>query len=275
MKLIDGKRLAEEIRANVKDEVSRMNTKPNIGVLLIGNDPASHLYVSLKEKAAKEVGIKTDVRRLPAETTDEEIKRTIAEWNEREDVHAILIQLPLPEGHDTEKIINAMDPKKDVDGFHPANVAALKNGEAVILSPVHEAVVRAIGATGTDPREKRVTILANSETFASPLAFILQKAGCLTAIMHPDALDEEILKTSDIIVTAVGRAGFLGADLVRDGATVIDVGTSKDAFGKTRGDADAETFKHMDGWITPVPGGIGPMTVALLLKNAVQLARDR
>jgi methylenetetrahydrofolate dehydrogenase (NADP+)/methenyltetrahydrofolate cyclohydrolase len=275
MQKIDGRAIAKTIREEVKKEVASLPSAPKLGVILVGDDPASHLYVGLKEKAAYEAGILTDIRKMPAGATDEEIIRVIAEWNNDPDVHAILVQLPLPPGHDTDRVIAAIDPKKDADGFHPENVKALERGQGTILSPVHEAVIRCIGAAGIDPRGKSAAVIANSETFAAPLTHILQKAGFVTAIMHPDDLDAGITASSDVIVIAVGRPRFLGAGLVKPGAIIVDVGTTKDENGKVRGDADADALQDVRGWITPVPGGIGPMTVALLLKNVVRLYKAR
>ncbi len=271
MQKIDGRAIAKEIREEVKNDVKDLPSAPKLGVILVGDDPASRLYVNLKEKAAVEAGIRTDIRKLTGDVTDEEIIRIIMEWNDDSDTHAILVQLPLPPKHDTNRIIAEINPKKDADGFHPENVKALETGQGAILSPVHEAVLRLIAATGLDPRGKSASIIANTETFAKPLCHILQKAGFITARMHPDALDAEVLKTSDTIVIGIGRAGFLGPDIVKPGAVIIDVGTSKKEDGKVYGDADAEALKDVEGWMTPVPGGVGPMTVALLLKNVVRL----
>lgn len=275
MQKIDGRAIAKTIREEVKKEVASLPSTPKLGVILVGDDPASHIYVGLKEKAATEAGIQTDIRKLPSDVMDEEIIRIIMEWNDDSDTHAILVQIPLPPGHDTDRITKEINPKKDADGFHPENVKALETGEGTILSPVHEAIMRLIGATGLDPREKSATIIAKSDTFAKPLSRILQKAGFITATMHPDELDAELTKMSDVIVIGIGRAGYLGPDLVKPGVVIIDVGTTKKDDGKVYGDADAEALKDVDGWITPVPGGVGPMTVALLLKNVVRLYKAR
>lgn len=272
MNLIDGKSLAATIRDNVKKEVASLPTPPGLGVLLVGDDAASQTYVNLKEKAATEAGIKTDIRRMPASTSDEQLEEIIRTWNADPAINAILIQLPLPAGHDTDRVVATMDPAKDVDGFHPETVKRLLATGDAIVSPVHEAVLRLIAATGFDPRNKTATILANSETFAVPLAHLLRRAGFITATMSPDLLDGEVLRDSDVIVSAVGKPGFVGADLVKPGVIVIDVGTSKDEQGKIRGDADADSLGKIDGWLTPSPGGVGPMTVALLLKNVVRIA---
>lgn len=270
MKLLDGRTMARQIREEVRSEIESSGRAFGLGVVLIGEDPASRLYVALKEKAAAEVGIKTDIRRCAETVSDDDVIVMIKAWNADASIQGILVQLPLPEGHDTDRIIAAIDPKKDVDGFHPVNVEKAKIGEATFLPPVHEAAIRFIAASGMDPRGKSATILANSEIFAAPLARLLQRAGFVTATMDSDDLDGEILRTSNVIITAIGRSGFLGVDLVSPGTVIIDVGISKGPDGKAHGDADSISLSAIDGWLTPVPGGVGPMTVALLLKNVVR-----
>lgn len=272
MQQIPGKTIADEIRREVKSEVASMNILPTLGVILVGDDPASRLYVSLKEKAARDAGMLTDIRRLDASTKDGELIGIIQTWNLNPAIDAILVQLPLPLGHDADRVIATIEPTKDVDGFHTENVRKLAQGEATIIPPVHEAIMRLIAHTGVDPRGKSATILANSGTFALPLSYLLQKAGFVTAIMDPDDMDKDLLKDSDVIVSAVGRCNFVGRDLVKPGAVLIDVGTSKGPDGKSCGDINAESVDALEGWRSPVPGGIGPMTVALLLKNVVRLA---
>lgn len=252
--------------------MSQLPSPPGLGVLLVGDDAASHLYVNLKEKAAKSAGIHTDIQRLPANISDETLEQIIHAWNAEPTIHGILIQLPLPKGHDTDRLIAAINPKKDVDGFHPQTIMALETGNATILSPVHEAVLRLIAATGLDPRNKAATILANSEIFSKPLTHTLQRAGFITAVMDPDMLDADVLRTSDVIVSAVGRPGIIGPDIVKPNAVIIDVGTTKNEHGQVKGDADTDALKNTPGHLSPVPGGVGPLTVALLLKNTVRLA---
>ncbi|GMU25668.1 bifunctional 5,10-methylenetetrahydrofolate dehydrogenase/5,10-methenyltetrahydrofolate cyclohydrolase [Patescibacteria group bacterium] len=272
MMIIDGRSLAKTIRDEVAKDVASLPSPPGLGVLLVGDDPASDIYVRLKEKAAADAGIRTDIRRLPGTVADTELEHIIRAWNADRQIHAILVQLPLPPGHNADRIVSAIDPKKDADGFHPANIRALEAGEGTIVPPVHEAILRLIASTGMDPRHKSATIIANSDTFAKPLDHILQKAGFITARLHPDELDMDVTKTSDVLVVAVGRKGFLGADLVKDGAIIIDVGTNRCEDGNVYGDADRANLEKLEGWITPVPGGVGPMTVALLLKNVVRMA---
>lgn len=264
MNLIDGRDLAKNIREELKKEIAASGKTPKLGVILVGEDSASRLYVDLKEKAATEVGIAMDIRRLPAATSDEELKNVIEAWNRDASVHGILIQLPLPDGHDTDAIIRAIDPKKDADGFHPAN--------AENIPPLHEGILRLIASTGIDLRGTRATIIANSDVFSKPLERLLKKAGCFIAILSPDDLHAPTLRDSRILVTAVGRAKFLTREHIPPNAVVIDVGTNRLPDGTVVGDVHADSVNDLPGWLTPVPGGVGPMTIAMLLKNVVALA---
>lgn len=272
MKRIDGRALAASLREHVKDDIAKNGLHPTLAVLLVGDDPASHIYVKLKEKAATEAGIRTDIRRLPAETSDDELREIIEAWNADESIDAILIQLPLPPGHDTDGLIASMDPRKDVDGFHPENAAALLNGTATLFPPVHESILRLIGATDLSLKSTPAVIIANSSIFADPLAHLLQTAGCFVEVFTPADLDPKIVQNAKIIVVAVGHVNFLTRDLISSGACVIDVGTNR-VGEKTVGDVNVEHINDIDGWLSPVPGGVGPMTVALLLKNTLELAK--
>lgn len=263
MHLIDGKTLAARLREEAKSEVASIGYAPKLGVLLIGDDPASQLYVSLKKKAAEDVGIRIEIVTLPASVPDETIIRHIETWNGDADVNAILVQLPLPEGHDTDRVIAAMDPAKDVDGFHPKTAS---------IPPVHEGILRLINETPLALNGAQATILANSDIFANPLQRLFALAGAASRVMNPDAIDRAWLATSDVVVVAVGRANFLNPTMTKRDAVIIDVGTNKTPEGKTCGDADFASYESRDVWITPVPGGVGPMTIAMLLKNVIRMA---
>ncbi len=275
MQKIPGKKIANDILEKAKQTIQENNLQPKLAVLLVGEDPASHLYVSLKEKAAHQAGLQTEIHRLPAETSDEELIQTLTGWNSDPKIDGILIQLPLPPNHDTNRVVTTMDPKKDADGFHPENVSALKNGEATILSPLHEGILRLIGATDIAPNHAKVILLVNSETFADPLKYMLEKAGATVEICNAQQKDDKKLREADIIISAIGQPGIIHANSVRNGSCVIDVGISKDANGKTCGDFDPKETEEIQGWYSPVPGGVGPMTVALLIKNTVQLALQK
>lgn len=275
MNFINGYEIAKTIREELKKEITASRITPALGVLLVGEDPASHLYVSLKEKAAKEIGIATDIRRLNAETTDRELINLIRGWNTDPTIHGILVQLPLPHGHDTDAVIAAMDPKKDADGFHPQTVNALLAGRDAIIPPVHEGILRLIVSTGIALEGARVTILANSDIFSTPLKYLLQSAGAEVTVLFPNQLDLNALQTSQILVTALGRPKFLTRSHLAPHTVVIDVGTSRLLDGKVAGDVDAESVAELPGWLTPVPGGVGPVTIALLLRNVWKLAAGK
>ena len=272
MQIIDGKALAASIREEAASDVKALGLKPRLNVMLVGDDPASHLYVSLKKKAGDEAGIRVDVHGFDATVGENELLETIDAWNADRGVNAILIQLPLPRDFDETRIISRMDPAKDADGFHPKTVEALMRGEPTIVSPVHEGVLRLIAQTDVKMAGAQAVILANSAVFADPLARLLVTAGASANVLDPDDLDRERLIEADIVLTALGRAGFVHAGMLIDDAVVFDVGTNKTDDGKTVGDAAFESFRSTNARITPVPGGVGPMTIALLLRNVVRLA---
>ena len=279
MQKIPGKQIAQQILDDLKVEIQEKQLHPKLGVLLIGDDPASALYVSLKQKAADQIGVMADIRRPNIETPDTELIKIIQLWNVDSSVHGIIIQMPVPEGHDADALVAAMDPKKDADGFHPQNVRDLMAGKAVLLSPLHEGILRLIAATPVMVNHSLVVILANSHTFADPLKYIFERAGATVEVMLADhtstslsaGKDDARLREADIIIVAVGQEKFLTANGVKAGAVIIDVGINKSADNKVRGDFDSEACAAMDGWYSPVPGGVGPMTVALLMKNVVRL----
>lgn len=272
MHRIEGKPLAAKIRQEVAETVKQLPRTPTLAVLLVGDDPASHLYVKLKREAAEQAGIKVLVEEWTAAVGEQELIDVVRGWNANPEVDAILVQLPLPSSINEEHVIEAMDPAKDVDGFHPDNVRHLLAGTGTIIPPLHEGILRLINEAPTRVNASRSVIIANSDTFAEPLRRLLTTAGSLVSYFQPDALDKRLLSEADIVVIAIGRPGFLKAALVKPEATIIDVGTTRLPDGKVHGDADFASFESTDVWITPVPGGVGPMTVAQLLKNVVTLA---
>jgi methylenetetrahydrofolate dehydrogenase (NADP+)/methenyltetrahydrofolate cyclohydrolase len=263
MHVIDGKALAATIRADVKNEIAHSGLAPGLAVMLVGDDPASQLYVTLKQKAAEEVGIRVTGVRFPADASDAELIAQVRKWNEDPTIHAILVQLPLPSGHDEDAVIAAIAPEKDADGFHP---------HSHVIPPVHEGILRLVNETPLRLNGARAVILANSRVFARPLERLLMAGGMSVKTFLPDEIDRAALKEADLIVIAIGRPAFLTPDMVRDDVVIVDVGTNRLSDGKTVGDVDAHAFETTKVWLTPVPGGVGPMTVAQLLKNAVRLA---
>ncbi len=270
MKRLSGSELAQTIRAELNTRIKNEQLAPGLGVVFVGHDPASELYVSMKQRAATECGIATRIERLPETCTTEEIQHVVEALNHDPSVHGILVQLPLPSRIDTRAVMGAISPKKDVDGFHPNTIQALYAGEPTFISPVHEAVLRLIASSSESINAAKTVIIGNSEVFTHPLKHLLEKAGCFVSIQSPDELRPAELKAAKIIVCAVGRAHFLTSELVSDEAIVIDVGTNKNAEGKTVGDVDVTNLQDRDIFLSPVPGGVGPLTIALLLKNVVR-----
>ncbi|MFH2136803.1 MAG: tetrahydrofolate dehydrogenase/cyclohydrolase catalytic domain-containing protein [Patescibacteria group bacterium] len=271
MNIIDGKKIAAEIRSEIKKEIAKLGIVPGLAVILVGADPASHLYVGLKEKAAAEAGIHFEKYLFFATEPEEKIVTKIQELNARPDINGIIVQLPLPQNYNENKIIAAIDPQKDADGFHPQNIAKLLAGEPKIIPPVISGILKLIESTNVELTNKKITILANSEILAKPLAKILEKNEVKT-IIAPETLTTEI-SDADIVITALGRPKFITADAIKPGAILIDIGTTRLEDGTTVGDLDFDSASEKAGWITPVPGGAGPMTVAELLQNVLNLAK--
>lgn len=262
MHLINGKQLAADIRARVKQDVARLGFTPGLAVILVGDDPASRLYVEIKEKACNEVGIKFEKYEFDATTPQEKIESKIQALNTRTEIHAILIQFPLPSEFDAGAMVHTMAPEKDVDGFHPENLDAIQRGEPRIIPGVSLGILRLVESTGVPLQNKKAALLTNSEEFALPLRYLFSQRG-MTITNDRTA--------ADVIVVALGKPGSLAAKDVKDGAIIIDVGTNRVGL-RLVGDADVESFDDRDVWITPVPGGVGPLTVSCLLENVVRLA---
>ena len=277
--ILDGKALAAEIRAEVKAQVDDLQQKgvhTALAVVLVGDDPASQVYVRNKIKACGEAGIKSLEFRMPSETTQEALLAKIAELNADDTVDGILVQLPLPRQINAEAVIAAIDPAKDVDGFHTANAGALVTGKEGFVPCTPFGVMRLIEKSGVDPAGKAAVIVGRSNIVGKPMALLLLAANATVTVAHSKTPDlGAVTRTADILVAAVGRAKLIKADMVKPGAVVIDVGMNRDENGKLCGDVDFASVKDVAGHITPVPGGVGPMTIAMLLQNTVISARKR
>ncbi len=277
--ILDGKALAAEIRAEVKAQVDDLQQKgvhTALAVVLVGDDPASQVYVRNKIKACGEAGIKSLEFRMPSETTQEALLAKIAELNADDTVDGILVQLPLPRQINAEAVIAAIDPAKDVDGFHTANAGALVTGKEGFVPCTPFGVMRLIEKSGVDPAGKAAVIVGRSNIVGKPMALLLLAANTTVTVAHSKTPDlGAVTRTADILVAAVGRAKLIKADMVKPGAVVIDVGMNRDENGKLCGDVDFASVKDVAGHITPVPGGVGPMTIAMLLQNTVIAARKR
>jgi methylenetetrahydrofolate dehydrogenase (NADP+)/methenyltetrahydrofolate cyclohydrolase len=269
--IIDGKKIAGQIRDEIKKEIADLKITPGLAAILVGADPASHLYVNLKERACAEVGIHFEKYLFFATEPEEKIIKKIQELNHNPDIHGILVQIPLPSHFDENKIIATIDPQKDADGFHPENIKKLLAGKPAIVPPVIAGILKLIESTGIEMQNKKITILTNSEIFAKPLEKILKNNQITAAITPADPAP--FTRDADIVITALGRPKFLTGEMIKDGAVLIDVGTTRLEDGTTVGDVDFESVKEKASWLTPVPGGVGPMTVAMLLKNVLELAK--
>ncbi|MBI4435132.1 bifunctional methylenetetrahydrofolate dehydrogenase/methenyltetrahydrofolate cyclohydrolase [Candidatus Uhrbacteria bacterium] len=264
-KILDGRALAARIREKIKTRVSALPSRPGLAVLLVGDDPASSLYVSLKRQACEEAGIAFDLSLYAASAHEDELIEKIRKLNQRRDIHGILVQLPLPT-QNADRIIAAIDPLKDVDGFHPENLERLRGGEPCIASAVALGIMKLIDEAGA----RGHAVIVSSPLFAAPLQLLLKERAIESTIIqaeHPNLAQQT--RTADILIVAEGTPGLITADMVKPGATVIDVGTTRTDEG-LKGDVDFDTVKHIAGAITPVPGGVGPMTVAMLLVNILK-----
>lgn len=277
--ILDGKTLAAEIRSEVKTQVAALAEKgvsTALAVILVGDDSASQVYVRNKIKACTDTGIRSLEFRMPAETTQQQLLAKIAELNADENVDGILVQLPLPKQINADAVISAIDPAKDVDGFHVANAGALVTGKQGFVPCTPFGVMRLIEKSGVDPRGKSAVIVGRSNIVGKPMALLLLAADATVTVAHSRTPDLcAVTRNADILVAAVGRAKLIKADMVKPGAVVIDVGMNRDENGKLCGDVDFSEVKAIAGSITPVPGGVGPMTIAMLMQNTALAAQMR
>jgi len=265
VKIIDGRSYARTIREKIKERVEKMRPRPKLAVILVGDNPASHLYVGLKEHACKEVGIGFEKFVYSAEVYEEELVNKIGELNADDSVTGILVQLPLP-GQNADRVVQAIDPKKDVDGFHPVNLANLKADQPAIVSATALGIMKLITETREQLQGKHAVLVA-SQRFAEPLVILLREHGVASEVVSRD--DEHLAdktKDGDILIVAAGQPNLITGEMIKKNAIVLDVGTNKVAQ-RTTGDVEEESAAEVAGWITPVPGGVGPMTVAMLLVN--------
>ncbi len=283
MQIIDGKTTAATIRSELQGLVQSVTSKgkraPGLAVILVGEDPASQVYVRNKEKACAEVGILSFPYRLPADTTQEDLLKLIASLNAREDVDGILLQLPLPKGLDSQACLLAIDPAKDVDGFHPENVGRLSLGLPGFVSCTPAGVMELLQRYNLSPAGKKAVVVGRSNIVGRPLALLLTHTGpfanATVTVCHSRTADlAKECREADFIFLALGKPKFLTADMVKKGAVIIDVGINRTDEGLC-GDADYASVSQVAGAITPVPGGVGPMTIAMLLKNTCQSWQSR
>ena len=276
-KIIDGKAVSARVRAEVAAETVELKKKgitPGLAVIIVGDDPASRVYVNNKKKACAEVGFKSEEFALPADTDQTELIALVKCLNERSDISGILCQLPLPNGLDDKEVIKAISPKKDVDAFSEENVGKIMVGQYDFLPCTPAGVMELIKESGVEVAGKECVVIGRSNIVGKPMAMLLLHQNGTVTICHSRTRDlAEITRRADILVAAVGKAKFVTGDMVKEGAVVIDVGMNRDENGKLCGDVDFASVEPKCSAITPVPGGVGPMTIAMLMKNTLMAAK--
>ena len=274
--LMDGKALAAQKKAAIRAEVERLARTPGLAVVLVGENPASQIYVRGKARDCEECGIRCMDFRLPAQTTESELLTLIAELNGRADVDGILVQLPLPEGIRERRVLEAIAPEKDVDAFHPENVGRLMLGLPRFLPCTPAGVMALLRAYGISPAGKHCVVIGRSNIVGKPMALLLLAEDATVTVCHSRTPDlAEQCRRADILISAVGRRGLITADMVKPGAVVVDVAMNRNEEGKLCGDVDFAAVAEKAAYITPVPGGVGPMTRAMLMENTISASRRR
>lgn len=277
--IIDGKAVAREIQKQIKEEIDGLKRRwgmvLGLGVVLVGDDPASHLYVRNKEKACKEVGIRSQEHLLPASVSEKELLSVIHSLNRDKQIHGILVQLPLPAHIRSDKILEAVSPLKDVDGFHPVNQGLLLLGAEGLKPCTPQGIMKLLDSIGCDPKGKNATVVGRSNIVGKPVALMLLARHATVTLCHSRTaqLKDEVSR-ADILVVAIGKAGLVRGDWIKPGAVVIDVGSNRLPSGKFVGDVEFESAKERASWISPVPGGVGPMTICMLLFNTLRAAKE-
>ena len=280
MQILDGKKLSQKIKSQIKEQTKELKEKynivPGLAVILVGDDPASLTYVKMKEKACKEVGFYSIVHHMPESISQEEIEETIKMMNQNPNIDGILVQLPLPSHIDTTKILELIDPAKDVDGFHPYNFGRLMQGLDTFAPCTPLGVMELLKEYGIDPKGLDVCVVGASNIVGKPMAALLLNANATVDICHIYTKDlQSHTKKADMVVVGVGKPNLIRADMVKEGVILIDIGINRLPDGKLVGDADFEAISQKASYITPVPGGVGPMTIAMLLANTIKAARQR
>ena len=277
MEIIDGKKLAKTTRENLRLEVEELKENginPKLAVIMVGNNSASQIYVRNKSRACDEVGIEFEEYLLPATTEQSELLNLIDKLNKQEDINGILLQSPIPDGLDINEAFRKISPEKDVDGFHPVNVGKLVLGQDTFVSCTPYGIMRMFEAYNIDLEGKNAVVIGRSNIVGKPMSHCLLNKNATVTICHSRTKNlDEITKRADILVAAIGKAEFVKADMVKEGAVVIDVGINRTEEGKLKGDVDFENVSKKASYITPVPGGVGPMTIAMLMNNVVKAAK--
>ena len=278
-KIIDGKQVAARCREELKRQIAALRARgiiPGLAVILVGEDPASQVYVRNKHRACEELGIHSEQYTLPADTDRQTLLDLITELNGREEIDGILVQLPLPGHLDEKEILSAIDPAKDVDSFHPQNVGRLVIGDYFFAPCTPSGILTLIDSAGVDLTGKECVVIGRSNIVGKPMALMLLHRNATVTVCHSKTRDlPSVTRRADVLISAVGKAGIVTADMVKPGAVVIDVGMNRNQAGKLCGDVDFESVSRVAGYLTPVPGGVGPMTITMLLRSTVLSAQNR
>lgn len=268
--IIDGKKIAEDIHHEIKEKLSNLDKKPGLAVILVGNNPASELYVNMKEKDAKNMGFNFRKITLPEDISQIDLIKEVDNLNQDNEVHGFIVQLPLPDHINTQLIIDSILPHKDVDGFTAINMGNIVIGNNILIPATPKGIIRLIESTGVDLKGKHAVVVGRSNIVGKPVSMLLQQKNCTVTMCHSKSKPlEKFTKQADILVAAVGVPNLISKDMVKEGAIVIDVGTNS-VDGKLVGDVSFDEVKEVAGFITPVPGGVGPMTRACLLENVIE-----
>lgn len=278
MQIIDGKALAAKMQAQLAEKTARLKEEtglvPGLVVILVGEDPASQVYVRNKERSALAAGFQSQVVRLPETTTEEELLTLIEEYNQDDAWHGILVQLPLPAHIDEEKVLFAISPDKDVDGFHPTNMGKFWSGHPVMIPSTPAGIMEMFKEYDIDLTGKNAVVIGRSNIVGKPMAQLLMDANATVTIAHSRTKDlAAVARQADILVVAIGRAKFVTKEFVKEGAVVIDVGMNRDENGKLCGDVDFDSVAEVASYLTPVPGGVGPMTITMLMEQTFEAAK--
>ncbi len=275
--IIDGKIISQKIKSEIKDEILNLNKigiTPGLAVILVGDDPSSQIYVNNKRKICKEVGIYSEEYTLPENTSQSEVIDLVKKLNNNSHINGILIQMPLPPHINAFEVTSAVSPLKDVDAFHPENIGKMISGNGLLIPCTPAGIIEMLNFEKIQIEGKNCVVIGRSDIVGKPMAYLLiQKNGTVTVCHSKTKNLKEICQKADIIISAVGNPNFLTSDMVKEGATVIDVGINRNKNGSICGDVDFETVKNVAQYITPVPGGVGPMTIAMLMKNTLTAAK--
>jgi len=277
--IIDGKKVSEHIRAQIAEGVKKLKREtgitPGLAAVLVGEDPASEIYVRNKRKACANAGMYSEEHKLPAETTEEKLLALVDKLNNDSNIHGILVQLPLPDHINETKVLRAVSPLKDVDGFHPYNVGLLVEGNPRFIPCTPHGIIKMLEFYDIDIKGKQAVIVGRSNIVGKPVSMLLLHRHATVTVCHSRTKPlDEVTRRADILIAAIGRANFITADMVKEGAVVIDVGINRNEEGKLTGDVDFEAVSQKASYITPVPGGVGPMTISMLLWNTLESAKS-